>query len=420
MKELREPEEAAFETIHSTPEKSTAQAESSVSSKPRLLIAADSARRAALKKVLEAHFSIQTASSAREAIGLLERQPSLDALIVDKALPLSDAADLVRYILEMIPRSEAVAKMLIAANGDGTAAVREAFSGRVDEIYQEVFDEARIGRRLRVLLSRKSKEKRRIMRAVPQEGTAIEADIGFLGRVAVENIGEGGMFARAVLPRDYIHPIKINLPSGETLLATGRVVRADEAGGGVGIQFLLLEDGSRAALLRFISDSQIEKDLDDLRAKYPFLRRDGIVAFTDKSRIEELVGEAVRSRTEFTVIEAGQKIPSLLRPLDVEAWHFLRLGGENLDAKLKTSDSIFVSFQAGYATYTFETVVYRISPDGTGLECLYPRMLFYSEKRSSRRTARTKPWSWRSPCRRLSTRPSAARSPTSARAGSAS
>ena len=386
MRDLREPEEAAFETIYSTPGESADIREKPALSKPRLLIAAEAPRRVALKKTLEAHFSIQTASSAREAIGLLERQPAIDALLVDKALPHADAADLVRYVLEMIPRSEAVAKMLIAANGDGTAAVREAFSGRVDEIYQEAFDEIRIGRRLRVLLARKSKEKRRIMRAVPPAGT-IEADIGFHGRTAVENIGEGGMFVRALLPRDYIHPIKIDLPGGETLLATGRVVRTDESGGGVGIQFLLLEDESREALQRFISDSQIEKDLDDLRAKYPFLRRDGIVAFAGKARIEDLIGEAVRRRTEFTVIEAGQKIPSLLRPLDVEAWHCLRLGGENLDAKLKTSDSVFVSFQSGYATYTFETVVYRIAPDGTGLECLYPRVLFYSEKRSSRRTA---------------------------------
>ncbi|MGD0781854.1 MAG: PilZ domain-containing protein [Candidatus Aminicenantales bacterium] len=384
---MREPEEAAFETTSSTRTEAAAKPEKPASSRPRLLIAADQAKRAALKKTLGAFFSIQTASSAREAIGLLERLPSIDALIVDKGLPHADAADLVRYVREMVPRSEAVAKMLIAGNGDGEAALLEAFSGRVDEIYHEAFDAARISRRLRVLLARKSKEKRRIMRAALQSGPAIEADIGFHGRASVENIGEGGMFVRANLPRDYIHPIRIDLPGGETILATGRVVRTDEANGGVGIQFLLLEDESREALLRFISDSQIGKDLDDLRAKYPFLRRDGIVAFSDKSRIEELIGEAVRARTEFTVIEARQKIPSVLRPLDVEAWHFLRLGGENLDAKLKTSDSLFVSFQSGYATYTFETVVYRIAPDGAGIECLYPRVLFYSEKRSRRRTS---------------------------------
>jgi len=67
------------------------------------LIAAEAAAKGRSEKTLEAHFSIQTASSAREAIGLLERQPAIDALLVDKALPHADAADLVRYVLEMIP-----------------------------------------------------------------------------------------------------------------------------------------------------------------------------------------------------------------------------------------------------------------------------------------------------------------------------
>ena len=388
MWELWEPEEAAFETANPTRGEAVAMPEKPVSSKPRLLIAAaDAAKRAALKKALEADFSIQAAAGAREAISLLEGRPSIDALIVDRDLPRSDAPDLVRYFREMVPRAEAVAKMLIAGHSDGGLPLQEAFSGCVDEIYQEPFDPAKIGRRLRMLLARKSKEKRRIMRAALEGAFEIEADIGFHGRAFVENISEDGMFVKALLPRDYVHRIKINLPGGETLLATGRVVRTDESRGGVGIQFLLLEDDSREALLRLIADSQIEKDLDDLRAKYPFLRRDSIVSFTDKAQIEALVGKAVRARTEFTVIEAEQKVPLILRPLDGEVRPFLRLGGENLDSKLKTSDSLFVSFQSGYATYTFETVVYRIAEDGAALECLYPRVLFYSEKRSSRRTA---------------------------------
>jgi len=69
MRDLREPEEAAFENTSSTRGNVAAKLEKSVSSKPRLLIAADPAKRAALKKALESHFSIQTASSAREAIG---------------------------------------------------------------------------------------------------------------------------------------------------------------------------------------------------------------------------------------------------------------------------------------------------------------------------------------------------------------
>jgi ubiquinone/menaquinone biosynthesis C-methylase UbiE/CheY-like chemotaxis protein len=382
---LRESEEAAFETISSTRTETETKAPKPVSTKPHVLIAAESGKRSALKNILEADFSVHAAAGAREAIALLERLPQIDALIIDRDLPRTDAPDLIRYFGEMVPRAEAVAKLLIAENGDG-APLPEALSGRMDEIYRQPFDAAEIHRRLRVLLARKSKEKRRTMRAASAGLREVVADIGFHGRAAVENISEDGMFVRTLLPRDYIHPIKIGLPGGETLLATGRVIRTDESGGGVAIQFLLLEEESRQALLRFIADTQIEKDLDNLRVKYPFLRRDGIVAFSDKSQIETLVGGAVRSGTEFTVIEAGQKIPTILRPVDFESWHFIRLAGENLDSKLKTSDSLFVSFQSGYATYTFETVVYRIAADGAALECLYPRILFYSEKRSTRRT----------------------------------
>ena len=114
MRDLREPEEAAFETIHSTPGKSVDIPEKAAPpSKPRLLIAAAAPRRAALKKTLEAHFSIQTASSAREAIGLLERQPAIDALIVDKALPQAEVLILTMHDGEQLVR----VAVLIAFDG---------------------------------------------------------------------------------------------------------------------------------------------------------------------------------------------------------------------------------------------------------------------------------------------------------------
>jgi len=202
--------------------------------------------------------------------------------------------------------------MLIAANGDGTAAVREAFSGA----------STRSTRRP----STKSGSAAACVSCWPANPRKSAASCGpsrRQGRSRPTSAFTGGPPWRyrrrrhvrpGLLPRDYIHPIKIDLPGGKTLLATGRVVRTDESGGGVGIQFLLLEDESREALQRFISDSQIEKDLDDLRANIPppprrhrRLRRQG------PHRRSHRGGRAAKD--EFTVIEAGQKIPSLLRPL---------------------------------------------------------------------------------------------------------
>ena len=59
---------------------------------------------------------------------------------------------------------------------------------------------------------------------------------------------------------------------------------------------------------------------------------------------------------------------------------------EKLDVKFKTSDLLFVSYQIGYATYNFEkAMVSRIASDGRTLVCLYPRVMFYSEKGAERR-----------------------------------
>ncbi|MCX6561399.1 MAG: PilZ domain-containing protein [Candidatus Aminicenantes bacterium] len=362
--------------------------DSSVQAKPHLVIAhEDASKRQALRAAFEPDFSVHTASSCREAIGFLGRLAHIDALIVDRHLPSAETGTLLRYVQEMVRNPETIAKLLLSDNGAGREAPALPVNGWVDEVYEGGFDADRIRRRLRSLIIRKTREKRGIMRA-PLGPAAVEADIGLIGRVPVENISENGMFVKAVLPRDYIHPITIRMPDGSTLLATGRVVRIDEAAGGTGIQFLLMEEDSRRILLRLIADSQIEKDLPDLRAKYPFLRRDSIVAFSDPPRIDVLLSEAFgRPETELTVIGAGQRSPVILRPAGIEPGRMCRLIGEGLAGRFKTSDSIFVSFQSGYATYTFETVVYRIDDGGRGLECLYPRILFYSEKRAARRAA---------------------------------
>jgi ubiquinone/menaquinone biosynthesis C-methylase UbiE len=356
--------------------------------KPQLVIAhEDAVRRRALGASLEADFSVHTAASVREAIGLLGRLPRLEALIVDRSLSASDSGALLRYVQEMIPNSERIAKLLLTDGRAGAAAPALPVNGWVDEVFEEAFDPDRIRRRLRSLLIRKTREKRAIMRS-RLAGTGLEADIGLVGCVAVDNISEDGMFVRAVLPRDYIHPITIRSSGGSTLLATGRVVRVDEGAGGTGIQFLLMEEDSRRALLRLISEARIEKDLADLRAKYPFLRRDGIVAFSEPKRIAHLLAEAFsRPDTELTVIGVGQRSPVLARPAGLEPGSLVRLVGEGLDGRFKTSDAAFVSFQSGYATYSFETAIYRIAAGGGGLECLYPRILFYSEKRAAHRAA---------------------------------
>lgn len=352
--------------------------------KPFILVAHDdSTKRYSLKAAFEDDFLVLAAAGAREAIEIIGQQPRVDALVVDRYLPSPDAATLLRFVQEMVHRPEAVTKLLLNENGDGRPAPPPPPAGWVDAIIDGPFDAARIRRRVRKLMARKSREKRGIMRAAFDTRAGIEADIGAQGRAPVENLSESGMFVRAILPPNYILPVSLYLPDGRCLLATGRVVRVDEAG--VGVQFLLVEDEARASIVRLIAESNIENDLDELRDKYPFLRRDNIVAFADKIRIKDLLDEALRTEAEFTVIQTGDRQPASVRLTSLESRRFCRLAGQDLGSRFKTSDAIFVSFQFGPATYTFESLVYRIDPDGKSLECLYPRILFYSEKRSSRR-----------------------------------
>jgi ubiquinone/menaquinone biosynthesis C-methylase UbiE/CheY-like chemotaxis protein len=347
----------------------------------------DPARLASLRSVLEPEYSVRTADGSRAAIRLLKAIGAVDVLIIDLFLPDHEGSTLIRYVNEMIEKPDQIVKILLSEPGNSLEDEGDAFRGRIDHRFDRPFDPVEIKKIAGSLLAQKSREKRRIMRAAFNREADLEVEIGHRGKAAIANLSESGMFVKTILPLGYLLPFKIFLPEGPPLLATGRVIRVDEENGGVGVNFLLFEEESRETLVRFLSDHVLNDSLSDLKEKYPFLQVDRIVAFTDKAKIVEWISQAQRSQTEITAIHPDQRTPASLRLEAFESWHDCRFSGENLDTRFKTSDSLFISFQIGYATYNFETVVYRISSDGTRLECLFPRIVFYSEKRSLKRTA---------------------------------
>ena len=360
----------------------------STPSKPVILVADDDpSRLERLKKVFEPDFAVFTASNGREAVQLVKKLSHFDALLVDRTLPQIDGPTVVRYVNEMVPKSEGIIKMLLTDGAARPGGDDGPYVGRIDYVFHLPFDAANIKKKTNYLIAHRSREKREIMRASFAGDSDIEVEIGLRGKARVENLSEGGMFVRTDLPKDDILPFRIMLPNGEEVLGTGRIVRTDKAGRGAGVKFLLMEDDSRKALTRFIADSFSPKDLSELKEKYSFLRTESIVAFTDPRKIEALLAAALRSKSEITAIHPHEKNSVTLELAAVDPGDFCRLSGEHLDSKFKTADSIFLSFQAGYATYNFETIIYRISPDGRGLESLYPRMMFYSEKRSVQRVS---------------------------------
>ena len=356
--------------------------------KPVILVAAgDLSKVDILRRAFEPDYSVVTATNGREAVRLVKKIPHFDAILVGQALPQMDGLTFVRFVNEMVPKAEAIIKMVIADNGEAAEPEINPCIGRIDHVFHKPFDPAGIKLKTSFLLAHRSREKRGIMRATFAGERDIEVDIGPRGKASVDNLSEEGMFVRTTLPKDYILPFRILLPTGEKLLATGRIVRADQDLGGVGVKFLLMEDEGRRSLVRFIADSISPRGLADLKEKYEFLRTESIVPFTDPRKIESLLSAAFRSKTEITAIHPHQKNPATLAIESIAPGRHCRLAGEDLDTKFKTSDCVFVSFQAGYSTYNFETVIYRISPNGRSLDCLYPRMMFYSEKRSVRRVS---------------------------------
>ena len=146
-----------------------------------------------------------------------------------------------------------------------------------------------------------------------------------------------------------------------------------------------------------------------------------MVVFSDGRRSESLLREALASRQVTAVaIHAHSKNSEILELVEVSPESTCVLAGEDLNLKFKTSDLVFVSFQIDYATYNFETMVSRIAPDGTRLVCLYPRFMFYSEKRVTRRINPRKASPSRSACPRRSRGRSAGASRISAPRASAS
>ena len=99
-------------------------------------------------------------------------------------------------------------------------------------------------------------------------------------------------------------------------------------------------------------------------------------------------GGTERKSGEVAAVPARSGNPEILAFAEIRPPAVCLLTGERLDVKFKTSDLLFVSYQIGYATYNFETMISRISPDGRTLVCLYPRVMFYSEKRAERRITR--------------------------------
>ena len=340
-----------------------------------------------LQRALRADFAVYTTASGVEAIHLIKALPEVNVLVVSEDLPRMKGTELLRFLNEIFKGSESIVKILLTDCAPDGTTVDLASYGHIDCCLAKPADPAALRRKIGFLLAQRSREKRSSMRVTLDSGGDIRVETGPLGEAKLVNLSENGAFLRT--PSSFAEgsavPLSIVFPDGRRYAVDGRVVRRDRDQGGIAVEFESIDDSGRLSLLRFMSDHVAIRDLDELKLRYPFLKTDEMVLFADSVKIESLMREALAGRAEIAAVPAGSGNHEILAFTEIRPPDACVLAGERLDVKFKTSDLLFVSYQIGYATYNFETMVSRISPDGRALTCLYPRVMFYSEKRAERR-----------------------------------
>ena len=379
-----EPREAGRQMAREQAEKTKAGALPVV-----LIVDDDLAYLEKLQRALRDVYVVHTTTSGVEAIHLIKALAEVNVLVVNEDLPRMKGTELLRFLNEIFKNSDAIIKILLTESASNGATIDLASYGRIDCCLAKPSDPAAIRRKISFLIAQRSREKRSSMRVTVDGTKEIRIETGPLGEARLVNLSENGMFVKTLSssPEGSAVPLNILLPDGRRYAVKGRVIRQDADQGGVAVEFQSLDDASRLSILQFMSDYVAIRDLDELKLRYPFLRTDEMVLFTDSVKIESLLREALDRKVEVAAVPARSGNPEILSFAEVRPPSVCLLNGEKLDVKFKTSDLLFISFQIGYATYNFETMIARIAPDGRALSCLYPRVMFYSEKRAERRIA---------------------------------
>lgn len=340
-----------------------------------------------LRQTLEESYTVHTALSGVAAIHEITVRPEIDVLIVNENLPRMKGSELFRFVQDTVSRAKRIIKILITDNSVSDNNQDMAKYGRLDYTCSKPLDPVALFRMVNFLMSQRSLEKRTSMRVTLTSSQDIRVETDNAKEAKVVNISENGMFLRtsSFFSEGSALPFKITLPDGRQYNLQGRITRQDLEKGGIGVEFQAVDDQSRYSLLQFLSEYVTLHDLDELKLRYPFLNTSQMVLFTDAQKIESLMRQALKPDFEIVVIHARTKQPEIIGLSDLNPPLFCTLSGEDLQVKFKTSDLIFVSFQIGYATYNFESMVSKISSDGKSLICIYPKVMFYSEKRGSER-----------------------------------
>lgn len=341
----------------------------------------------ALKAGMNGQAEFFLASGPVEAFYWAEKLQSIDCLILNEpsffsAKPL----DFLRALVDRLKNGDSLVKIVVADDAEAAELRSSILIGPADVVLKKPQDIGDLSREIRRRLARLDREKRSDVRVPMSEGNPIRVEITAGETAVLRDLSESGMFLEtaACLEVGTSRPFILRVSDEECLPVEGIVVRGG-GDGGVGIAFRPMNEEARRKIFARLAETVSPKDLAELQLRYPDLRTSEMVAFPSPEKIRELLEQARAARTEITALPACIRKPATLVLEEFAPGGVCRLSGKDLHLRFKTGDPLFMSFQSGYSTYNFETTIRRLDESGGTLECFYPRILFYSEKRVSKR-----------------------------------
>lgn len=327
------------------------------------------------------------AASPVEAFYWAERLRTVDCLVLNDPSSFSaKPLEFIRALLDSLKNDESPVKIVVANAAEAAELQSSILFSPSDLVLKGPLETEDLCLHVRKRLARLDREKRGDVR-VPMSGDdPIRVEIENGETAVLRDLSESGMFLEtgARLEVGTSRPFILRVSDEESLPVEGIVVRGG-GDGGVGIAFRPMDEEARRKIFARLAETVSPKDLAELQVRYPDLRTSEMVAFPSADKIRELLEQARRARTEITALPAHVRKPATLILEDFEPGSICRLSGKDLRLRFKTGDPVFMSFQSGYSTYNFETTVRRLEESGGSLECFYPRILFYSEKRVVKR-----------------------------------
>jgi ubiquinone/menaquinone biosynthesis C-methylase UbiE/dienelactone hydrolase len=363
-------------------DRTTGAAGSGESRRKVLAVDAKIGRLDALRATIDGQVDFYAARGLPEAFYWAEKLGTIDALILYHPAALSSRPqDLLQALHDTLKQAESIVKILVVDEKDEAELLSSPHLAPSDIVVTNGITPAGLWKEVRRRLARRDREKRASLRVRLPGERAVEVDAGV---AVLGDLSETGMFLKSAadLAVGQSRPFVIHLSELERFRVEGIVVRTDPGEGGVGVAFRVIDDAARRAIFEHLSDAVALDDLGGLKERYPFLRTEDMVPFQEPAKIEELLRAALRSGVDLMALLAHGSARATLSLKRLENRELCVFHGQELDVKFKTADPIFLSFQLGYATYNFETTVRRLAPDGVAMECFYPRVIFYSEKRA--------------------------------------